>query len=154
MRRHDRELKTEEEILAVLDRCDTIRLALNTETYPYIVPLSFGWEQWENGRVVLYVHGAKEGLRHTLLRNDWRVCVEADRCIDFVKVGEEVTCTYESVIGFGRAECLTGDEALHGLKKILEHCRFGNEPVPPQAAAYTSVWRILISQMTGKRRTV
>ena len=154
MRRHDREITSEEEILQVLDQCDTIRLALNSDTYPYIVPLSFGWEQHENGRVYIYVHGAKEGLRHTLRANDFRVCVEADRCLGFVKVGEDVTCAYESVIGFGRAECLDGEEALRGLKLILQHCQYGDETVPPQAAAYTSVWRITISQMTGKRRTV
>lgn len=154
MRRHDRELNTEEEILQVLDKCDTIRLALNSDTYPYIVPLSFGWEKHENGRVYLYVHGAKEGLRHTLLQRDFRVCVEADRCLGFVKVGEDCTCAYESVIGFGRAECVSGQEAVHGLELILRHCGFQGEEVPPRAAEYTSVWKITISQMTGKRRTV
>ena len=154
MRRQDRAMLTEEEILHALDGCDTIRLALNSETYPYIVPLFFGWEKHENGRVYLYVHGAREGLRHTLLQRDWRVCVEADRCLGFVKVGEDCTCAYESIIGFGRAEVVAGEEALHGLKLILQHCGFDGEPVPENAAVYTSVWKITISQMTGKRRTV
>ena len=43
MRRMDRALKTPEEILRVLDGCETIRLALQSDTYPYVVPLSFGW---------------------------------------------------------------------------------------------------------------
>ena len=154
MRRSDRELTTEEDILQVLDQCDTIRLGMKGEEYPYIVPLSFGWEQHENGRVYIYVHGAKEGLRHELLKKDFRVCVEADRCLRFAQIGDDYTCAYESVIGFGRAECVQGEEALHGLKKIMEHCGFGEGHVPPRAAKYTSVWKITISQMTGKRRTL
>lgn len=154
MRRSDRELTTESEILQVLDGCDTIRLALNSDTYPYIVPLSFGWEQAENGRVYLYVHGAQEGLRHKLLQADWRVCVEADRCLGFVQLNGDYTCGYESVIGFGRAECVAGEEAAHGLKLILSHCGWNDAPVPEGADKYTSVWKITISQMTGKRRTV
>lgn len=150
MRRVDRELTEEKEILQVLDGCDTIRVAFGGETYPYIVPLSFGWEE-RNGRVYLYVHGAKEGLRHELLRRDFRVCVEADRNQGYVKTAQGVTCLYESVIGFGRVENVSGEEAAHGMKLILKHYGYGDEPVPPRMTAYTSVWKITISQMTGKR---
>lgn len=150
MRRRDRELNDEQEILRVLDGCDTIRVAFGGDTYPYIVPLSFGWEE-KGGRVYLYVHGAKEGLRHELLRRDFRVCVEADRFQGYVKTAHGITCRYESVIGFGRVESVTGAEAVHGLKMILRHCGHGDEPVPQKASEYTSVWKITISQMTGKR---
>ena len=153
MRRSDRELGTEEEILQVLDRCDTIRVGFQGEEYPYIVPLSFGWEM-AGGRLYLYVHGAKEGLRHNLLAKDFRVCVEADRNDGFVPVKDGITCLYESVIGFGRAENVVGEEAVHGLKLILQHAGYPDYPVPGYASEYTSVWKITISQMTGKRNGV
>ena len=45
MRKADREIKDFEEIKELLDECQTIRLAMHDEPYPYIVPLSYGWEE-------------------------------------------------------------------------------------------------------------
>lgn len=151
MRRHDREINEESEVLAALGRCDVLRVALNSETYPYIVPLSFGYEV-VGERPYLYVHGAKEGLRHDLLAKDWRVCFEADRFEKYVETPTGISCVYESVIGFGRAEAVTGEEALHGLQLILAHCGHADYPCTLETTRHTSVWRITVSQMTGKRR--
>ena len=60
MRRAENEMSSLADIVDVLDRCDTIRLGLHGSEYPYVVPLSFGYEV-ANGKVVLYAHGAKEG---------------------------------------------------------------------------------------------
>lgn len=151
MRRHDREITDEAEVLAILERCEVLRVALNSETYPYIVPLSFGCEVIGE-RPYLYVHGAKEGLRHQLLADDWRVCFEADRFDGYVQTPHGISCNYESIIGFGRAEALTGEEAAHGLQVILSHCGFPGYQCPQAQTDHTSVWRITVSQMTGKRR--
>lgn len=153
MRRSDRAIQTPEETLAVLDQCDTIRVGFRGETYPYVVPLSFGWEEIDE-RVYIYVHGALNGLRHELLKADRRVCVEADRFGRYVQTEHGVTCEYESVIGFGRAERISGDEAVHGLAAILRHCGFDGYRCPQAVENNTSVWRITLSQLTGKRRTV
>ena len=118
-----------------------------------MVPLSFGWEE-KDERVYLYVHGAREGLRHDLLARDHRVCVEADRFLGYARTSSSVTCQYESVIGFGRAEIVTGEEARHGLELILQHCGYGDVPVTDKTLEITGVWRITLSQLTGKRRTV
>lgn len=151
MRRIDREVKSEEEILAILEKCQVLRLALNSETYPYIVPLSFGCEM-VGERPYLYVHGATKGLRHALLAADWRVCFEADFFGGYIQSNDGISCQFESVIGFGRAELVTGEEAVHGLQCILNHCGFAGNPIPPATVNHTSVWRITVSQMTGKRR--
>lgn len=151
MRRIDREIKDEDELVEVLKRCDVLRLALNTETYPYMVPLSFGCEM-AGGRLYIYVHGAQEGMRHELLARDWRVCFEAD-CFDgYVQTEHGISCRYESIVGFGRTEVMTGAMAEHGLACILEHCGFPDYKCPKDVAEHTSVWRITVSQMTGKRR--
>ena len=42
MRRKDRELTEQAEILRLLARCDTVRLGLWDGTRPYVVPVSFG----------------------------------------------------------------------------------------------------------------
>ena len=149
MRRHDREITNEEELLALLDRLEVIRVGFNGDTYPYVVPLSFGWEK--TGRLYLYVHGAQEGLRHDLRQRDFRVCVEGDRFGGYAMVGEDATCGYESLIAFGRAEVVHGEDALHGLRCILQHGGFEGVDPSLQVTEHTSVWRITVSQMTGKR---
>ena len=45
MRRKDRELTEQAEILRLLARCDTVRLGLWDGTRPYVVPVSFGWRR-------------------------------------------------------------------------------------------------------------
>lgn len=152
MRRSDRAVQTPREVLDILDRCDTVRVGLRGENYPYVVPLSFGWEEIDE-RVFIYVHGATAGLRHELLKSDRRVCVEADRFGGYVQTEHGISCNYESVIGFGRAEAVAGEDAMHGLEIILKHCGFEGYRCPQPVEQHTSVWRITLSQLTGKRRS-
>ena len=62
MRIKDREITDLTKITDTLRRADTIRLGLYNGPYPYVVPLSFGFEA-DNGNITLYFHGAKEGLK-------------------------------------------------------------------------------------------
>lgn len=50
MRRSDREITDEQELLQVISECDVCRLALNDEEVPYILPLNFG-EEVSGGRL-------------------------------------------------------------------------------------------------------
>lgn len=150
MRRTDREIMDEDELVEVLRRCDVLRVAMNTDTYPYMVPLSFGCEM-AGGRLYIYVHGAREGMRHELLARDWRVCFEADHFDGYVQTEHGISSKYESIVGFGRTEVMNGEAAEHGMECILAHCGFAGFKCPEGVAARTSIWRITVSQMTGKR---
>lgn len=152
MRRAEREIQSFEGIVDVLGRCDTVRLAMFDETYPYVVPLSFGYEV-KNGKLTLYIHGANAGKKHELLKRNNRVCVEADLCHRFVDTGTSVSCIYESVIGFGTAERITGKEACHGLDRLLKHCGFDGYPFDPAVTDMLDVYRITLDTVTGKRRS-
>lgn len=66
MRKFDREIRDYNEILRLLDECQTIRLALHDEPYPYVVPLSYGWEE-RDGKLFVYFHCAKEGKKLDLI---------------------------------------------------------------------------------------
>ena len=85
MRKANRAITDFDEIKALIDSCDTIRLGFVDGNEAYIVPLSFGFEA-ENGEFTFYVHGAKVGRRHTLAAKSSRVCVEADVCSGFVEL--------------------------------------------------------------------
>lgn len=151
MIRKDREVTELKEISDILSRCHTIRVGMNYDGAPYIVPLSFGMEIVD-GSILLYVHGANRGLKLELLEKCGRVCVEGDvfHCFEQIKHG--ITARYESVIGFGSAERLTGAEAVHGLELLNAHCGFEgyvmDECAPVDKMA---VWRITLHSVTGKR---
>ena len=183
MRRSDREITDFKQILDILRRADTIRLALNGDTgsgspYPYVVPLSFGFEAARGaaggdmamavpvgegnaaGRpaITLYFHGAAQGHKHDLIGLDCHVCVEAGIFHRYAKVGEgagaTITTEYESVIGFGEAQEVSGAEAERGMALILEHCGyagFAYEMPPPHAM---KVYKITLASVTGMRNGV
>lgn len=151
MRRSDREITDFEEISDVLDGCQTIRLGLHDEKYPYVVPLSFGWEAVDN-RVYIYFHCAKEGKKVDLIAKNNAVCVECDILNRYVKTEKSVTADYLSVICFGRAEKVRGEEAEHGLKLLLEHCGQVGSPRDCLLSGMVAVYKITVDEITGKKR--
>lgn len=152
MRRKDREIQDFDAIVDILQRADTIRLGLHGEAYPYVVPLSFGM-QAEHGRITLYVHGAAEGLKHDLLAKNANVCVEADILHRYVELPGSAGAAYESVIGFGKAQRVTGKEAAKGLALLMAHCGFAGKEWDNSLESITAVYRIELESFTGKRCT-
>lgn len=152
MRKADREITDLKDIYDVLERCPVIRVGIKNEPYPYVVPLSFGCELQE-GKISVYFHGAKEGLKHELLSKDPHVCVEADLFHGYVELGHGITTDYESVIGFGTAEIVEGSDAVHGLQLLLDHCGSPDEDAEGCVRmGRTRVYRITLDEVYGKRR--
>ena len=152
MRHPDREITDIQEIVKVFEQADTIRIGMHGVDYPYVVPVSFGWELVD-GQIAVYFHGARRGMKYELLRKDPRVCVEADVLHGYVPNGDSHTSDYASAIGFGEAESLTGAEAVHGMKLLLRHCG-----APEDGAErcilrdITEMTRVVLRQVSGKRR--
>lgn len=152
MRRKDREVQDKREIFDILRRCDTLRIAMQGEKYPYVVPVSFGFEVAE-GRVVLYFHCAQQGLKLERLKESPYVCVEGDRFIRAEKTAQGITARYESVIGFGKC-CFVDEteEILHGLGLLMEHYGYSDYAVE-QCAGLSKllVGKIVLEEITGKK---
>lgn len=151
MRRSDREITHFDEIIDVLDACQTIRLGLHDEKYPYVVPLSFGWEV-TGGRLYIYFHCAKEGKKADLIAENNAVCFECDILNRYVKTEKSVTADYLSVIGFGYAERVTGDDAEHGIKLLLSHCGEEGSAKDCVLSDLVAVYKITVEEITGKKR--
>ncbi|MCL2377092.1 MAG: pyridoxamine 5'-phosphate oxidase family protein [Defluviitaleaceae bacterium] len=151
MRRTDREIKNHEEIMDILRRADTIRLGIHNEPFPYVVPLSFGFEDCD-GQVFIYIHGASEGLKNTLLDKNNHVCVEASIFHKYVETKSSATVWYESVIGFGVAEVIYGDEAVKGLDLICSHCGYDGLEYDTSVLSRMRMYKITLSSITGKRQ--
>ena len=152
MRRKDREVQNRAEVLDILNRCDTVRIAMYGERHPYVVPVSFGMEE-ADGKVVLYFHCAKQGLKVDLLKANKLVCIEGDIFIQTEKTAHGITVRYESVIGFGECVLLTNtDEIKHGLKTLLDHYGYDDYPLDRcMGLNYVLIGKIVLDNITGKR---
>ena len=152
MRRKDREVTEKSEIIDILRRCNTIRIGIQGEQYPYVVPVSFGLEVIDENPVV-YFHGAREGMKVDLLRKNPFVCVEGDIFIKVEKTEHGITTRYESFIGFGKCEFLVNnDEILHGLKTLIDHYGYYDYPLDRcMGLQFLLMGRIKFETITGKR---
>lgn len=155
MRRKDREIKDRDQIIQVMEKCDVCRLALHDEEYPYILPLNFGMET-DGGQIVLYFHGAEEGKKYELMEKDNRAGFEMDCSHELVlKAGKDgCSCTmkYESVIGQGRIEMVSGEEKYRALCLLMKHYHKEELSFSQSAMAHTKVFRLVVEQVSGKVR--
>ncbi len=152
MRRAEREITDRQEIFDVLRRCNTLRIAMQGEEAPYIVPVSFGMEVIDN-QAIVYFHCARAGRKLELMRAHLRVCVEGDIFLGVEKTAHGITTRYESVIGTGECRFLSEpDEILHGLKLLTAH--YGHDDYPLERCAgltHLLVGRIVLDEISGKR---
>lgn len=153
MRKSDREIVNFKEILDVIEKCDTMRLGMNGGDYPYVVPLSFGYDTDGERGLVLYFHCATEGKKLEYIEKDNRVCAEFDLLNKYVDRGSSVTADYESVICFGRAYECTDGEKVTGLKRLLAHCGMEHYSAEECAALpIVKVYKVVTECVTGKKR--
>lgn len=150
MKRQDREVTDFNEIYDILNRSQTVHLGLFNQDYPYVVPLSFGLAH-EADKLIVYVHGAKQGLKHELIAQNNNVCVQADILHKYGETAHGVTSFYESVIAFGEICEVTGQEVEKGLNLILSHCEHEGIKFDINAIKATTVYKITCKKITGKR---
>lgn len=147
--RKPKQALSSEEIEQILSRNTAGVLAVSgDEGYPYAVPLSY---VYLNGKI--YFHGSKVGHKiDSLLRSDKvSFCV-----IDQDKImGAEYTTYFRSVVAFGRARLLEGEERLIPLVQLCEKYWPGHLDVtePKAAAALERVGLIELTMehVTGKQ---
>ena len=152
MRRNDREIREMSEIFDVLQRCDTVRIGIQGDKYPYVVPVSFGAEM-EEEQIVVYFHCAKQGMKVDLMERSPYVCVESDRFIKTEEIRNGITARYESVIGFGKCEFLSSEnEVLHGLQVLIDHYRYDTQPLRTcRNLENVLVGKVVLESVSGKR---
>lgn len=147
MRRNDKAI-TEVEILELLKQGEYgVLSTIGENGYAYGVPLSYGYKDGN-----IYFHGATEGLK---LEN-----LAYNNKVSFTVVGptevlpSAFSTNYESVIVFGTAEFLEGEEKIEGLKVLLEKyspdfMENGMKYIRNDESK-TKVLKIKVEQVTGK----
>ncbi|WP_291571261.1 pyridoxamine 5'-phosphate oxidase family protein [Clostridium sp. UBA4548] len=147
MRRSDKAISETEAIDLLTKGEYGILSTVGDNGYSYGVPLSYGYK---NGN--LYFHGATEGAK---LEN-----LAYSNKVSFTVVGptkvlpSAFSTNYESVIVFGTAEFLQGEEKIEGLKVILE--KYSPEFMDSGVKYInndenkTKVFKVKIEKITGK----
>ena len=152
MRRTDREITDAAAIAAIMTRCQVVRLAMNTDGAPYILPLNFGMEP---DGMTIYVHGAAEGEKYRLMERDSRVAFEMDCMLgmDMDEVHQECSTRYESVMGWGILEELTEEgEKRHALMQIMHQYHGDDFPFSEAPLPRTRILKLMVKERTAKAR--
>ena len=139
----------EKEVIEMLETQPHGTLALaGDEDYPYSVPVSYAYK---DGKI--YFHGAAEGHKLDAIARQEKVSfsvIQQDHIIP-----EDYNTLYRSVIVFGRARVLSGDEKKEALVAILQkyspvHIEGGLKYIESSWEEVTAV-EIRIEHMTGKK---
>lgn len=144
-----RDITTDSDVIESIIRQATVcRIAMSDGGQPYVVPVSFGYEDG-----TLYFHSSIKGRKVDILRQNNAVCVEFDVDREITKA--ESVCNwgvkYRSVIGFGRAVFIEGvEEKQRALDIIVAH--YGGDPhdYPQATLNKTTVVQIEIQDVTAK----
>ncbi len=146
--RRDKQLLSTEDTAAIMERCKNGVLAcLGDEDYPYAVPLSY---IYFNDKI--YFHSAKAGHKIDAITKNPKVSftvIDEDTI-----VSEEYTTYFRSVIAFGKARIVEGDERLEAFKAFVEKYS-GDQPEEAKHREVTGctqayVIAIDVEHITGK----
>ena len=153
MRRQDRELKKREEIDEILTKGKFVVLSLCQNNEPYIVTLSYGYDQSQK---CLYLHCANEGVKLDFIRRNSSVC--ATVIIDKGYVHNECGHEYETVVLRGNLELVNTLEGKQlGIDTILHHLEANPQPIMQKALKTDDVYKtitvlkLVISEVSGKK---
>ncbi len=158
MRRKDRELKDMADIVAIAKRETVCTVAFHDEPCPYLIPLNYGAEV-EDGKLVLYFHGAKEGTKLDRIRENPHVsyCIYGENVL---KIDYDTACksttSFESICGNGTVyfveDLAEKKKALASLmNQVSPKKTFDENSFAEAMVNAVTVWKIVTENVTGKR---
>ncbi len=152
MRRREKAVTDIAGLEQILWQGKVCQLAISDLPAPYIVSLSYGYRDG-----VLYFHSAAEGHKIELL--NCNPLVGFSVVIDLGIVEGEQGCSwgagFRSVVGHGRTEFIEDLESKRtALKLLMAQYGEGDFDFPQQAIEGTTVFRLVIEEMTGKQSRV
>ena len=152
MRRKDREVTDPGRIVAMMENCQVLHLAIQDEPAPYLLPVNFGMEP---DGMTLYIHGALQGKKYDLLRRNNQVGFEMEytRGLVLDEKNHDCSMNYGSVLGWGiLEEILDEEQKCYGLDRIMAHYHAETFPYSGKAVPRTRVLRLRVMERTGKCR--
>lgn len=152
MRRAEREVTEAAELMAIVEACPIVRIAMQDEAGLYLVPMNFGYSL-EAGQLVLYLHSAREGRKARAFDRGAAVAFEMD--CDYELLPGQTACQYgcrfRSVVGTGHIAPLsqTADKQ-QALAAIMAHLTGQAWAIGPEQTEAVQVYALTVTEMSGK----
>lgn len=153
MRRKDREVTDMDHIVHIISRCTVCRVAFNDVPAPYIVPLNFGMEIY-NDSVALFFHCAPVGKKLELMMSCPDVAFEMDCPGDFLDGDKacDSTMAFESVCGTGTLSLVSSREKVHALECIMkQYSKKDSFAFDDHEVKAVTVLKLTVTALTAKR---
>ncbi len=149
MRRKEKEIKSQKEIVEIINRARICSIGLCHDNVPYVVPVNFGYKDR-----AIYFHSAPEGRKIDIIRSNNLVSFQL--YCDYSLSTDAVPCrwsaTYRSVSGQGRAFILNRlEDKISGLDILMSHYAQGPFEYDRQELDRMVIVKIAIDRMTGKK---
>ena len=150
MRRNDKKIESECDIIEILQRGEICFLSMVDDGKPYVVPLNYGYADG-----ALFFHSAPEGRKIDVLKGDPQVCFTVARQRGEVQRHAEGSVCHvdsDSVICCGRARTVEDLRERQSVLDSFNHSfRPDADPISLDDAAKCGAVEIEITEMTGRR---
>lgn len=152
--RREREVTDMNTILAILDKCKIVHIAMIDGDEPYMVTMNYGYTM-EDGKLTLYVHGATAGRKLDILKVNPKVFIEME--CDVIPFEGKVACqygtVYSSLMGSGKAVILeTPEEKMAALTNLMKVQTGKDFEFNEKLVSIVGVIRIDVDWYTAKAR--
>ena len=154
MTKRERQITDPKQIEAILDASKVLHLGLAVDNEPYVVPLNYGYTM-EDGKLVIYLHGAQRGKKLDMIRSNPRVFFEMD--CDRVPFEGVMPCqygmVYSSIMGRGLAHIVEDVEEKKKAMTILMKTQTGKDfTFEDRLVSMVAVIRVDVAEYTAKHR--
>jgi len=156
MKRKDKEITDVNDKMAIIAKCKVCRIGLSINNFPYVLPLNYGYT-YEDEKLTLYFHSAKEGKKITVIQRNNNACFEID--CDTHLIEAEKACNYgyafKSVIGFGKLFFMeTNAEKKKGLNYLMKHQtgKATEYSFTEEELNNICVYKMTVEDFTGKQK--
>ncbi len=153
MNRIDREIRNTEELSRILKNGKYITIALCRDNEPYIVTLSYGYDERNS---CLYFHAALKGLKLDFIKANPNVCGTIIQDLGYIV--SKCKHHFSSLVLWGKMMIVSDDnEKREALRVLIRHLEPDPEPMidkiigDENAFSIITILKLNIEKMTGKR---
>ena len=152
--RREREVTDPAKILEILDKGMIAHVGMVDGDEPYVVPMNYGYTM-DNGKLSIYLHGAKQGRKLDIIRTNPKVFFSIE--CDVKPFDGDIACrygiSYASVMGSGTAEILEDPaEKAAGLSVLMKTQTGKDFTFDDRMVSIVSVIKIDAEWYTAKHR--
>lgn len=154
MRKRELEVTDLEEMKRILEESKVVHIGLSDGEQPYVLPMNYGYTL-EDGKLVLYVHGARQGYKYEIIAKNPKVAfsMECDEGLFEGKVACQYGMTYASIFGKGRAEIVEDVQEKMQAMSILMKTQTQKEfTFDEKLVSIVNVIKITASEFSAKKR--